>query len=120
MGGRQLHVLKVFQQRRTLVPRCAVGGVHDVVAVLGGDRNDRQLGAAEPFRQLLQLGLDLGETGRVEIDQVDLVHRGHEVLDTKQFRDAGMPAGLTQHPARASTSRMATWALEAPVNMLRV
>ena len=81
-----------------LVPRRALGAVHDVVAVLGGDRDHRQVGAAEAGRHLLQLGFDLGEPGLVEVDQVDLVDRRDEVLDAQQLCDPGVPAGLAQHP----------------------
>ena len=93
----QLDALEVLQQGRPGVPGGVVRAVHDVVAELGGDRDDGQFRAAEPRGHLRQLRFDLAEPALVEVHQVDLVDGGHEVLDTKQFRDAGMPAGLAQH-----------------------
>ena len=72
--------------------------MHDVVAVLGRDRDDGQVGAAEPRGHLPQLRFHLGEPTLVEVDQVDLVDGGDEVLDAQQLCDPGMSAGLPQHP----------------------
>ncbi|SLC65112.1 Uncharacterised protein [Mycobacteroides abscessus subsp. massiliense] len=45
----------------------------------------------------MQLAIDFREPLCVEVDQVDLVDRSHEVLDAQQLCDAGMAARLPQH-----------------------
>ena len=72
--------------------------MHDVVAVFGRDRDDGQVGAAQPRGHLPQLVFHLYEPTLVEIDQVDLVDGGDKVLDAQQLCDPGMSAGLPQHP----------------------
>ena len=93
---RQLDALEVLEQRGAVVPGRVLRPVHDVVAVLGGDRDDGEVGAAELFGQL-GVGLDLFERGLGEVDQVDLVDRRNEVFDAEEFRDPGVTAGLSQH-----------------------
>ena len=43
-----------------------------------------------------EVGDDLVEHGPVEVDQIDLVHRQHDVADAEQAGDDGVAAGLRQ------------------------
>ncbi len=71
--------------------------MHDVVAVLGRDRDHGDVSTAEARGHLMQFLFDLGEPRLVEVDQVDLVDRGDKVVDAQQFCDPGVPVGLAQH-----------------------
>ena len=54
-------------------------------------------------------------------DQVDLVHRHHDMADAEQRADAASAARVcTSTPLRASIRMTARSAFEAPVAMLRV
>ena len=56
----------------------------------------------------------------VEIDEVDLVDRQHDMADAEQRDDDGWRRVCVSRPLRASTSMTARSAFEAPVAMLRV
>ena len=71
--------------------------MHHVVAVFGGDRDHCHVDATESGRHLVQFLFHLSVSRSVEIDQVELVHGGDEVLDAQQFCDPGVTAGLPQH-----------------------
>ena len=71
--------------------------MHDVVAVFGGDRDHRHVDTTESGRDLTQFVLHFGEPRLVEVDQVELVDGGDEVLDAQQFCDPGVTVGLSQH-----------------------
>ncbi len=81
MRRAQLDGFQILEQRWAAVPGCAVRAMHDVVPVLGRDRDDGDFQTAKARRQLLQLFRDLGEPGLVEVDKINLVHRCNKMLD---------------------------------------
>ena len=69
---------------------------------------------------VLNSARDVGEhVGRV-VDQVDLVHRQHQLRHAEQREHRGVPRVCSMTPLRASTSRITSCAVEAPETVLRV
>ena len=86
--------LQVFEQRRSAIPGRAGAALGDVISVAGGDGNRDQALEAEGGAELRELVADIDERLFGEADQVDLVHRQHDVANAEQRDDVGMAAGL--------------------------
>ena len=115
-----LGLLQVLEQRRAAIPGHVGRALRDVVAEHRRDRNGRRILEAEAVGERLEVGLD-GAEGRLRpVHQVHLVDGQHHLRDAHQVEDRRMPPRLRFDAARASTSRMAMSACEAPVAMLRV
>ena len=73
------------------------GPVDDVVAESRRDRNWHDRGEAETGGEGLIVADNAIEDVLVVPDQIDLVHRQHDMANAEQRTDEGMPPGLHQH-----------------------
>ncbi len=89
-----LDLFEMGEQRRAAIPGRAGARLNDVVAVTGGQRDGDQRLEAERPGKLGEFIADLDEAFLVEIDEVDLVHRQHDMADAEQRDDVGVAAGL--------------------------
>ena len=94
---RDHHVLEVVEQRRAVVPRHRGRAIDDVVAVQRRDRDEADVGDAQPGRPVGEVVDDVLEHGLVVFDEVHLVDAYDDVRDPQQRGDVGVPAGLLAH-----------------------
>ena len=97
-------------------------GVDDVVAVARRHRDRRRSSRSRAARRSRRSRpRSSSKRASVEVDQVHLVDRQHDVADAEQRGDEGVAARLGEHAlARIDQQRSARSAVEAPVAMLRV
>ena len=91
---RDLDGLEEFEERRSLIPGGLRAPLDDIVAEAGGHRDRRDAGEIERRGELGEIADDVLETVAVEVDEVDLVDREHDVADAEERHDVGVPAGL--------------------------
>ena len=92
------HGLEMFEQRGPPIPGHVVGGGHDIVALEGRDGNTERVGNADAIREVEIVGADLFEALLVVADEIHLVDRSDDVVDTEQRDQETVSAGLGQHP----------------------
>ncbi len=92
-----LHRLEVAEQRRPRVPGHVLRPVDDVVAVLGADRDVHDLARPQAAGEVREVTHDRVEDLLVEVDEVHLVDRHHEVRDSEQRGDVRVALGLLEH-----------------------
>ena len=102
------------------IPGHARRALGDVVAVPGRERDRDQRGEAELRGELRVIGRDLVEHLAVELDEVHLVDREHDMSDAEQRADQRVPPGLRQDAFAGIDQHTASSAVDAPVAMLRV
>ena len=83
-----------FGDRRTLPPGHLGGALDDVLAVLGGDRDEVDGGEAERLQEGRVFGDDLPVGGLGVVDEVHLVHQHHQLLHAQEGEQEGVAAGL--------------------------
>jgi hypothetical protein len=93
---RDVDVLEVVEQRRPLVPRHALGAVHDVVPVQRRDRDEGHVAHLELGREGRELLDQLVEHLLGEVDEVHLVDAHDQVRDAEQRGDERVAATLAQ------------------------
>ena len=94
--GRYLDRLQVVEQDRPAIPGHLLRRAGDVVAVARGHGYRRDRLEAEALGELRVVGRNALEHRLVEADQVDLVHRDHDMPDAQERGDDGMAARLRQ------------------------
>ena len=92
--GGDVNGLEVIEERRSLVPRHAIGAVNDVVAVEGRDRDECHVGDLELCDEVAELVGDRVEHAAVVADQVHLVDADDQVTHAQQRGDERMPLRL--------------------------
>ncbi len=89
-----LDLLEMGEQGRPAVPGRARARRDDIVALAGGERDGHQRLEAERPGELGEFVANVDEALLVEADEIDLVHRQHDVADAEQRDDVGVAAGL--------------------------
>ena len=62
-----------------------------------GDRHDRRQFDPEFFEQAAEIGFDLAEPDRIEIDGIHLGHGNRDLANTEQMQQITMTTGLFAH-----------------------
>ena len=83
-----------FGDRRSLPPRHLGGAFDDVLAMLGGDRDEVDRVEAEGLQEGRVFGDDLLVGGLGVVDEVHLVHQHDELLHAQEGEQEGVAAGL--------------------------
>ena len=78
------------------IPGRAGAAARNIVAEARRERDRLDVPEAELGREARELAGDPLEHRPVEIDQIDLVHRQHDMADAEQAHDDGVAAGLRQ------------------------
>ena len=86
--------LEMLEQRRAAIPGMLRARRDDVVAVAGRHRDGRRRSRSRAAGELGEVVADVVEALLVEVDEVDLVDRQHDVADAEQRDDEGVAAGL--------------------------
>ena len=81
---RNVKVLELIEERRSLVPGHVRGRVDDVVAAEGGDRDERDVEDGQAGREILEFGTATLEDIFREIDQVHLVHADDRMRNAEE------------------------------------
>ena len=92
--GRDLDRLQMLEQRRARVPGHRLAAIDDVVALQRRHRDRPGVVEPEPIGERPQVGLDLREALRREVDEIHLVDRDDDVRDHELRRDVGVAARL--------------------------
>ena len=89
---------QVGEQRRSLEPRRARRGIHDVVAVERADGDELHVLHVQARQELRELLADFVEARLAPVDEVHLVDGHDEVRDAQQRGDASVAAALFDDP----------------------
>ena len=92
--GGDLDRLEMLEQRRARVPGHRLAAIDDVVALERRHRDRAGVVEPEPLGERPQVGLDLREALRREIDEIHLVDRDDHVRDHELRGDVGVAARL--------------------------
>ena len=87
-------VIEGFGDRRALPPSHLGGAVDDVLAVLGGDRDEVDSVEAERLQEGRVFGDNLLVGGLRVVDEVHLVHQHDELLHAQEGEEERVAAGL--------------------------
>ena len=91
-----VHGLEMGDQRRAAVPGHSRARFGQIVPVARRERDRGDVGEAETRGEAGEIGDDAVEHRLAVVDEIDLVHRQHDVADAEKRGDRGMAMGLRQ------------------------
>ena len=94
--GFDLDGFKMRKEGRARVPRGVGAARRNIVAQKSGQGDGRQGGKFERSGEIAKAVYNAVENPAVPTDQIELVHRQHEMPNADQMRDYGVAAGLWQ------------------------
>ena len=95
--ARHIGGLEMLEQSRPTEPRRVAGKLDHVVAVARRDRDRHHRGEAELGREGEVIADDAAEYILLIVDEVNLVHRHHDVAHAEQRADKRVPPRLREH-----------------------
>jgi hypothetical protein len=96
--GLDVHRFQIFEKTRPVVPGRACAARDHVVAKARREWDRAHRAEPKAGDHGFVVGADCLEAHLVEADEVDLVHRQHDMADTEQRGDEGVAPRLRQHP----------------------